>query len=157
MQHLLVVIIMVSAINAWNLQSKHNNRETASYDGDERPVTETDIWVARGFVFGLARVALPGSALHALASEQTFLSVMCAQSLIALSVQGWHSWVCVSQTLALGILAIAVGQAAHTLRGRLCHRAVIRARSPSVSEIIAINSSMIFCIQRSPKSSRRAL
>jgi uncharacterized membrane protein YidH (DUF202 family) len=57
-KHLLVVIIVAAAINAWNLQSKHKNRETASYDGDERPVTETDIWVARGFVLLLVAMYL---------------------------------------------------------------------------------------------------
>lgn len=48
-KHVLLVIIVIVALNAWRLQGKFKQGETASYDGDERPVTETDVLIARAF------------------------------------------------------------------------------------------------------------
>lgn len=49
-KHVLLVITALLAFNAWRLRDKQRRGENASYDGDERPVTETDVLMARAMV-----------------------------------------------------------------------------------------------------------
>lgn len=53
-KHVLLIIALVLAVNAWRLQGKHKRGESASYDGDEQPVTETDVLMARAITVVVA-------------------------------------------------------------------------------------------------------
>jgi hypothetical protein len=55
-----IAIVAVLGANAWRLQRKRQRRETASYDGDERPVTKADVLVAHAFIILVVVVYLYG-------------------------------------------------------------------------------------------------
>jgi hypothetical protein len=55
-----IAIVAVLGANAWHLQRKRQRGETASYDGDERPVTKADVLVAHAFIVLVVVIYLYG-------------------------------------------------------------------------------------------------
>lgn len=55
-KHVLLPVVAFLTYNAWHVQDGHKRGESASYDGDERPVTETDVLMARALLVLVAAV-----------------------------------------------------------------------------------------------------
>ena len=62
--HELLIVIAAVAGNTWRLHGKRRRGETASYDGDEQLVTETDVLLSGAFC-----VLLVGAYIYGLVRE----------------------------------------------------------------------------------------
>jgi hypothetical protein len=59
-KHVLVPVLVVLAYNAWRVHDSFKRGESSSYEGDERPVTETDVLMTRALLVLVAGIYLYG-------------------------------------------------------------------------------------------------